>query len=105
MFTLKRLVAAVAATLMLAVPSVAENGKRGTYTPIETPPASAQQVSVGFYPISVYQLDMASSTYYIDTYMWMRWTGDIDPTGTLEFTNMVEEWGKQQETLLPEPLP
>ena len=35
--------------------------------------------------------------------MWMRWTGDIDPTGTLEFTNMVEEWGKQQENLLEEP--
>ena len=103
MFTLKRLAAAVAATWMLAVPSVAENGKLGTYTPIDTPPASAQQVSVGFYPISVYQLDMASSTYYVDTYMWMRWSGDIDPTATVEFTNMVEEWGKQQETLLPEP--
>lgn len=103
MFTLKRLVAAAAAMLLLSAPALAQNEKRGTYTVVDTPPASAQQVAVGFYPISVYQLDMASNTYYIDTYMWMRWTGDIDPTGTLEFTNMVEEWGKQQENLLEEP--
>lgn len=103
MFTLKRLVAAAAAMLLLSAPALAQNEKRGTYTVVDTPPASAQQVAVGFYPISVYQLDMASNTYYIDTYMWMCWTGDIDPTGTLEFTNMVEEWGKQQENLLEEP--
>lgn len=46
---------------------------------------------------------MPSNTYYIDTYVWMRWRGDIDPTSTIEFTNMVEEWGKQQENLLEEP--
>jgi hypothetical protein len=46
---------------------------------------------------------MASNTYYIDTYMWLRWKGDIDPTATIEFTNMVEEWGKQQENLLEMP--
>lgn len=78
-------------------------GKKGTFVPVETPPATAQQVKVGFYPVSVYQLDMASNTYYVDTYIWLRWKGEIDPTGTIEFTNMVEEWGKQQENLLTEP--
>jgi hypothetical protein len=91
------------AVLGLAAPAAAEGSKKGTYTLVETPPASAQQVKVGFYPVSIYQVDMASNTYYVDTYMWMRWKGDIDPTGTLEFTNMVEEWGKQQENLLEEP--
>ena len=42
MFTLKRLAAAVAAAWMLAVPSFAEDGKLGTYTQIDAPPASAQ---------------------------------------------------------------
>lgn len=96
------LAAALAAVLLSIMPVKAEV-KMGSYVPAETPPASAQQVTVGFYPISVYQLDMASNTYYVDTYVWLRWKGDIDPTGTIEFTNMVEEWGKQQENLLSEP--
>jgi hypothetical protein len=41
MFTPERPLAAAAATLMQAGPSVAENGKRGTCTPIDTPPTSA----------------------------------------------------------------
>lgn len=94
---------AIAALFMLTGASFAEEAKKGTYTAVETPPASAQQVTVGFYPISVYQLDMASNTYYVDAYVWLRWKGDIDPTATIEFTNMVEEWGKQQENLLSEP--
>lgn len=100
---LKHFMAALAAVLLLAAPAAAQQAKKGSYTPIDAPPASAQQVKVGFYPISIYQLDMASNTYYVDAYMWMRWTGSIDPTATVEFTNMVEEWGKQQETLLAEP--
>jgi hypothetical protein len=93
----------ITALIFAASPGIAETGKKGTYLEVEAPPASAQQVKVGFYPLSVYQLDMASNTYYVDTYMWMRWKGDIDPTATVEFTNMVEEWGKQQENLLTEP--
>ena len=98
-----RILAILSAILFAATPGHADTAKKGTYTTVDTPPATAQQVNVGFYPLSVYQLDMASNTYYIDTYMWMRWNGDIDPTGTIEFTNMVEEWGKQQENLLTEP--
>jgi hypothetical protein len=93
----------ITALIFAASPGIAETGKKGTYLEVEAPPASAQQVKVGFYPLSVYQLDMSSNTYYVDTYMWMRWKGDIDPTATVEFTNMVEEWGKQQENLLTEP--
>ena len=98
-----RLLLAIAALFCLAVPSAAQEMWRGILTEVTAPPATAQQVRVGFYPVSIYQLDMSSNTFYVDTYMWLRWKGDIDPTGTLEFTNMVEEWGKQQETLLPEP--
>ncbi len=100
---LKHLLMAIVVLLTMMAPSMAREAKKGSYTPADTPPASAQQVAIGFYPVSVYQLDMASNTYYADTYVWMRWTGEIDPTGTIEFTNMVEEWGKQQENLLEEP--
>lgn len=80
----------------------AETIKKGTLTPAGEPPASAEVVKIGFYPVSVYQLDMASNTYYIDTYVWLRWKGETDPTESIEFTNMVEEWGKLQENILPE---
>ncbi len=91
------------AWLAIGTAAYADDGKKGSYVPVKTPPASAQIVKVGFYPVSVYQLDMSSNTYYVDTYVWFRWKGDINPIETLEFTNMVEEWGKQQEALLEEP--
>jgi hypothetical protein len=77
--------------------------KQGQLTPVSTLAASAQVVKIGFYPVSVYELDMGSNTYYVDMYVWLRWKGDIDPTASLEFTNMVEEWGKQVENLQSEP--
>lgn len=77
--------------------------RKGTYVPLASPPPGAQQVKVGFYPIAVYDLDQSSNTFYADTYVWLRWKGDIDPSGTIEFTNMVEEWGKLLEPMMEEP--
>ncbi|MFN3452419.1 MAG: hypothetical protein ACK4ZE_09710 [Sphingorhabdus sp.] len=98
-----KLMLALWATLAISFAAFADDGKKGTYTEVKTPPSTAQMVKVGFYPISVYQLDMSSNTYYVDMYVWFRWKGDINPIETLEFTNMVEEWGKQQEALLETP--
>ncbi|NCW27380.1 MAG: hypothetical protein EBV83_03645 [Verrucomicrobia bacterium] len=83
--------------------SPAETVQKGTLHPQEQPPATAQIVKIGFYPVSVHQLDIANSTYYIDTYVWLRWKGDIDPTKTIEFVNMVEDWARQLSFLLPKP--
>lgn len=66
-------------------------------------PSTAQQVTVGIYPISVYNLDIETSTYYVDGYIWFRWKGDIDPTLTFEFTNGVEKWGMTQTNIYEEP--
>lgn len=74
--------------------SQAESFQKGLLRPQEQPPASAQIVKIGFYPVSVHQLDVANSTYYIDTYVWLRWKGEIDPTKTIEFVNMVEDWAR-----------
>lgn len=83
--------------------SPAETVQKGTLHPQEQPPATAQIVKIGFYPVSVHQLDIANSTYYIDTYVWLRWKGEIDPTKTIEFVNMVEDWARQLSFLLPKP--
>lgn len=92
-----------AALCLLAGGSLAAPVQKGTLNPQGTPPASAQIVTIGFYPISVHQLDVANNTYYIDTYVWLRWKGKIDPTKTIEFVNMVEDWGRQLSFLQPAP--
>ncbi len=78
--------------------------RRGTFTPQNSPPAAAEVVRIGFYPVSVYNLDLASNTFYVDAYVWLRWKGEIDPTASMEFINMVEEWGKQQVALREKPV-
>jgi hypothetical protein len=35
--------------------------------------------------------------------MWLRWSGDIDPIASIEFTNMVEEWNRARDNLLSAP--
>jgi hypothetical protein len=80
-----------------------QTNRQGSYIPISSPPPGAQQVKIGFYPVAIYDLDQASNTFYADLYVWLRWKGELDPTSTIEFTNMVEEWGKLQEPLMEEP--
>jgi len=85
--------------LLSAGDSQAEFSQKGSIRPQEQPPASAQVVKIGFYPVSVHQLDVANNTYYIDTYVWLRWKGEIEPTKTIEFINMVEDWGRKLSLL------
>ncbi len=59
-------------------------------TPTQT--TAPQKVIIGIYPMTVYDLNMASSTFYMDTYIWFRWKGDIDPVSSVEFANGVEGW-------------
>ncbi len=88
---------------LAAVGVMARSLVAGTMTPAGQPAASAQIVTVGFYPVSVYELEMGNGTYFVDMYVWMRWKGQTDPTASIEFTNMVDEWGKQQEVLHEKP--
>jgi hypothetical protein len=80
-----------------------QTARRGSYIPVSSPPPGAQQVKIGFFPVAIYNLDQASNTFYADLYVWLRWKGDLDPSSTIEFTNMVEEWGKLQEPLMEKP--
>jgi len=88
---------------LLAGGSHATPVQKGSLKVQVAPPPTAQVVKIGFYPISVHQLDIADGTYYIDTYVWLRWKGPIDPTKTIEFVNMVEDWGRQLSSILPAP--
>lgn len=71
--------------------------KNSSFKPLEAIPVSAQQVQVGFYGMNVYNLDVASNSYYLDAYVWFRWKGKIDPIVDLEFANAVDDWGMTQK--------
>ncbi len=60
-----------------------------TSTSIKVP----EVVEVGVYLLSVYDLDHGASSYLMDMYLWFKWKGNIDPTQTLEFTNMIDKSG------------
>lgn len=82
--------------LILALPMLSHvqpSADTSHLKPLQDIPSTAQIVETGFYPVNLYGLDIASNTYYVDTYIWFKWKGKIDPIGNLEFPNAVEEWG------------
>jgi hypothetical protein len=66
-------------------------------------PSRAEVVTVGFYPVNIYGVDMSTSTFNYDGYVWFRWRGEIDPTETLEFINAVDKSSISKEFLYDEP--
>ncbi|MFM8322337.1 MAG: hypothetical protein ACKOC5_15590 [Chloroflexota bacterium] len=75
----------------------------GSLQPLEAPSPGAQPVTVGLYASNVYNIDFSSNTYYLSGFLWLRWTGDIDPTDTVELINTVDEWGTIFEPTMLEP--
>ncbi len=49
-------------------------------------------MTVGLYLHHVPELDLRSSSYLADFYLWFLWAGEIDPTASFEITNLVEGW-------------
>jgi hypothetical protein len=84
-------------------------------TPAEaTPGASSEQapsdgtngplpVTVGIYVVEVHGVDQQESTFNADFYLWMRWTGELDPTPTVELLNNVARWTLTMEPIFAEP--
>lgn len=66
--------------------------------------AAPQVVTVGAWMQNVNDIDMKASLVTMDFYLWFRWKGDIDPTASCEFTNVVEKWGMTKEPSYPEPV-
>ncbi|MFM7718851.1 MAG: hypothetical protein ACKO8G_05090 [Actinomycetota bacterium] len=77
----------------------------GTLRAADDEATTAQEVTVGLYGVNSYDLDVAANTFYFSGYMWLRWSGDatIDPTGTVEIANVVEEWGLMLTPLTKDP--
>lgn len=90
---------------MFSVHALALNkGGLGQLQPAGQPPATAQVVEVGFFPVAVHSVDESASTYNVDFYMWMRWKGERDPTESVDFMNMVNKWGMTKTVLHKTPV-
>jgi len=79
-------------------------GVPGSLEPMGGPPASARRVSLGLYAVNAYDLDARSNTFYFSGYLWVRWSGDEDPTKGLEFANSVQDWDFTQLALSEQPM-
>lgn len=79
---------------LMSTPGLAEEGS----------PRKPAVVTVGIYPMTVYDLNMASSTFYMDAYIWFRWKGDINPISRFEFANGVEAWSITKIKIQEEPV-
>ncbi len=100
---LKSIVTAIiSAIFALALPAIAD-AKEGAVRPFTTAAKSAEIVTVGFYPINIYGVDPATSTFTYDGYIWFRWKGAIDPTQTVELTNSVGKSSLTKQLLYDAP--
>lgn len=100
---LKSIVTAIlSAIFALALPAIAD-AKEASVRPLTTVAKSAEIVTVGFYPLNVYGVDAATSTFTYDGYIWFRWKGAIDPTQTVEFTNSVDRSSLTKQFLYDAP--
>lgn len=78
-------------------------GAVGSYRPADPPLAAATRVTVGVYGLNAYDLDAAANTFYFNGYLWLIWTGDRDPSRTLEITNVVNQADFVIESTVDEP--
>ncbi|MBX7192239.1 MAG: hypothetical protein K1X94_09285 [Sandaracinaceae bacterium] len=67
-------------------------GEGTSETDEATEPSGPSHVTVGLYLHHVPELDLHSSSYLADFYLWFLWRGELDPTETFEITNLVEGW-------------
>jgi hypothetical protein len=59
---------------------------------VATAGGTPQEVQVGIYLNQLLNVDLTTNTYEADFYMWFKWKGDIDPTGSYDFVNQTEAW-------------
>lgn len=74
------------------------DGERGTFSKQDTFDKNAQIVRVGIEPTSVYSIDIAKGIWSANFYIWWRWSGDLDPSESTDFTNNADASSAQKIT-------
>ncbi len=68
-----------------------------------TLPPQVERVEVGIFAINIYDIDLTTSSFYADFYVWFKWKGTIDPIAGLEVTNSISDWAMMSVPAHPEP--
>ena len=67
------------------------------------PGTGSETVHVGIYLQNVNDIDIKSSTFLMDFYLWFKWKGEINPTESFEFLNLVDSWSMTRQEVYSEP--
>jgi hypothetical protein len=54
--------------------------------------AAPQEVRVGVHLRNVESVDLINDSYHLNFVLWMKWKGELDPTKTYRFVNLLEAW-------------
>jgi hypothetical protein len=90
---------------------ISTQGIAGQLSPLPLPslsqpdPLSPQieQVKTGIFVVNIYDIDLKTSSFYADFYVWFKWKGSIDPVAALEVTNSISDWAMISVPSHPEP--
>ncbi len=66
--------------------------------------AEPQRVKVGVFLRNVEALNLEQNSYSLSFVLWLRWKGEVDPTKSLRFVNVVEAWALTVVPVYEEPL-
>ncbi len=66
--------------------------------------AKAEVVTVGTYLHNIEDIDLEHNNYELSFQLWMKWEGEIDPTASFRFTNLIEEWALTSRPVFPIPI-
>ena len=66
-------------------------------------PATPTRVRLGIYLNEIQSIDLTENAYTVDFYLWLTWTGDGDPSTTLDFVNEDAKAFPRSRTFYDEP--
>lgn len=66
--------------------------------------AQAQRVTVGVHLRNAEAVSLEQNAYSLSFVMWMRWKGELDPTKSFRFVNLLEAWALTSTPVYEEPL-
>lgn len=66
--------------------------------------AQPQRVTVGVHLRNVEAVSLEQNAYSLSFVMWLRWKGELDPTKTFRFVNLLEAWALTSTPVYDEPL-
>lgn len=65
--------------------------------------AAPQEVRVGVHLRNVESVDLVNDSYHLNFVLWMKWKGELDPTKTFRFVNLLEAWALTAQPAFDEP--